>query len=596
MKIYLPRSAIRVDPDATPSTTTIGHYHTLSEFTGNPTTVADLVRHLGTMQRSEVIRVIGNMSATVWSEHGMTLDYQMQMAKHVLPDDVWSQVRTTIPYNDQHTGRLFHRRQVWFLLQMAIISCSEDSPKMDPMLLQKRVGLAALMSSDLLQQIEQTHIPDLEACPNTNQWIATSMMPIMDRHVGNEMICRAVCFWMEAQDDPIIQRKMQQAGLNEALDDYFMKAHGLTLRDFIVILVEAYCVFQVGAMSNPPESQLLDPSIMNGKQFSVEQIAKAFALAGIAPDSLSPLLLAARQSWATDFSPIRSKPLIEVFPGKYTCADASIFGEYFMDGIYDVLQETLPNNTFRQLFGALFERYINTLFEDFLCGAPPLVRRFAANPKFVDSRDEAGDGLILLSDMTVLMEYKGGMLTRRQKYATNLRDTIAGIDNLLAKFGKGKKGVGQLVDNIERILKGKKLRVDDEELDIPATSKIVPVLVVYDDALGLHAIRNHVEQKFLTEVRNRSLPEDRIGPVCILTIRDVESLQDYSSGVSVETVFKDYFKYLVKGREDTTGSFHGFIITKYRGKQIRQSFVQAKTQMFLKGVLKATTPKGGKLT
>jgi len=237
MTIYLPRSATGVDGDVIQSTTTIGHYHTLSEFTGNPITIADLVQHLGTMRRSEVIRVIGNMSATVWSEHGMELRYQMQMAKHVLPDDVWSLVRAKIPHNYEHTGRLFHRRQVWFLLQMAIISCSETSPEMDPTTLNKRVGLAALMSSDVLQQIEQTHMPDLEDSPYTDQWIATSMMSIMDSYVGNEMICRAVCFWMEAQDDPIIRKKMQEAGLNETFDDYFMKAHGLTLRDFIVILV-----------------------------------------------------------------------------------------------------------------------------------------------------------------------------------------------------------------------------------------------------------------------------------------------------------------------------------------------------------------------
>lgn len=586
MKLYLPRSATRVEDEGIQSTATLSMYHTLSEFTGNPVTVADLVRHLGMMRRSEVIRVIGNMSATVWSEHGMKLGYQMQMAQHVLPEDVWQLVRGKIPYNEKHAGRLFHRRQVWFLLQMAIMSCSETCSEMDPMELQKKVGLAALMASDVLQQVEHTHMPDLEDAPNADQWAATSMMSLMDTYVGNEMICRAICFWMEAQDDPAVRQKMNELGLPDTLDGYFLNAHGLTLRDFIMILVKAYYVFQVGAMGNPPESQVLEPSVMHEKQFTTDQIAKAFVVAGIAPDKLSPLLLGARQSWATDFSPIRSKPLIEVYPGKYTCADASIFGAFFMDGIFDLLQEAVPDDKFRQLFGTLFERYINMMFEQFLCGAPPLVRRFAADPSFVGPRnDQAGDGVILLNDMTVLMEYKGGMLTRRQKYATNIRETIAGIETLLAKFGKGKKGVGQLVENIERILKGEKLRVAAEELDIPATSTIIPVLVVYDDSLGLHAVRNHVEAKLLAEVRNRKLPEDRIGPLCILTMRDVESIQDYSSGVSVEAIFKDYCEYLVKGREDTTGSFHGFIISKYKGKQTCQCFVQAKVGQLLKGVL-----------
>jgi len=85
-----------------------------------------------------------------------------------------------------------------------------------------------------------------------------------------------------------------------------------------------------------------------------------------------------------------------------------------MDGIYDILLETIPSDNARQLFGTLFERYINMLFEDFLAVPPPLARRFAKDPKYVGEKknDQAGDGIILMSEMVVLMEYKGGILTR----------------------------------------------------------------------------------------------------------------------------------------------------------------------------------------
>jgi hypothetical protein len=335
--------------------------------------------------------------------------------------------------------------------------------------------------------------------------------------------------------------------------------------------------------------QLLEPAVMKARQFTTEQIAKALAIAGSSRDKLAPYLLAARQSWATDFSPIRSKPLIEVFEGKYTCPDATIFGGFFMDGIYDILVDTIPSDNVRQLFGTLFERYINMLFEDFLAVPPPLVRRFAKDPKYVGEKksDQAGDGIILMSEMVVLMEYKGGILTRHQKYATDLRDTIAGIEGLLAKTGKGKKGIGQLIENVERILKGEQLRTGAEVLDISPTSKIIPALVVYDDALTLHSVRNHVESKFLDEVRACKLPEQRIGPLCLLGIRDIESIQDFSSGVSVEVIFREYCDYLsARGSKDLTGTFHGFLHQKYRGRQTRQSFVQAKAQKLLEGIIK----------
>jgi len=513
----------------------------------------------------------------------------MSMAEAILPRDTWILVRDQLPFSDSHPGRLFHRRQVWFLLQTAIIACSESCPEMDRVELLKNVGLAALMTSDVLQQVERTHMPEIDEAPDTNQWVATAMMALMDQRVANEMICRAIYFWMESQDDPAIQKKMQELNLTESLDDYFMKAHGLTLRDFVLILVRIYKVFLHGAKSDPPDIQLLQPSIMEEKRITIDQFTKAFAIAGITPEKLAPFLLASRQSWATDFSPMRTKPLLEVFEGKFMCPDANVLCSFFMDGIYDLLQKIVPNDSFRQLFGALFERYINTVFEDFLNVAPPLARRFAKSPKYVGEKnnDQAGDGIILMPEMIVLMEYKGGMLTRRQKYATDIRDTIAGIEGLLARTGnKTKKGIGQLVDNIERIINGEKVRVADSVLDISETCKIVPALIVNDDSLTLHAIRNHVEEKLLTEVRKRKLPEQRIGPLCLFSLRDVESIQDYSSGVSVETIFRDYCAYLAEGRKDVTGSFHGFIIQKFRGKQKCQCFVQAKTQQLLESVIK----------
>jgi len=564
------------------STTNLGFYHTLGDLTGSVVTVADLIRHLGTMRRSDVICVIAGMSAAVWSDYGMSLRYQLQMARHFLPDDVFRKAFKKMSQDAAHPGRLFHRRQLWFLLQMAIISCGESGRETEPIELQKKVGLAALMASDVLNQIERTHMPSLADAPSRDQWVATAMIPLVDHYIDHEMICRAMCFWVDSQDDHIVRRTMDSLGLEGTLDSYLYKEHGLTLRELVLILAKAYWVFKDGASSVAPEVHLLEPASMGDAQFTADQVRKAFQLAGIAPDKLAPLLLGARQSWATDFSPIRRKPLIEVYPGSYICADVSIFSAFFMDGIYDILQEVVPSDNVRSLFGVLFERYVNTLFEQFLCGAPPLVRRFAADPKFVGSaEDQAGDGVILLNDITVLMEYKGGMLSRRQKYATNIREAIDGIDSLLAKFGKGKKGVGQLIENIDRILKGEKLRVAAEELDIPATSKIVPALVVYDDSLGLHAIRNHVEEKFLAEVRKRALPEDRIGPVCVLTTRDIESIQEYSSVLSVEEIFKKYFDHLVEYRDDHMGSFHGFVTAKYGDKRPRGSFVQGKVQSLI---------------
>ena len=71
-----------------------------------------------------------------------------------------------------------------------------------------------------------------------------------------------------------------------------------------------------------------------------------------------------------------------------------------------------------------------------------------------------------------------------------------------------------------------------------------------------------------------------------MTTRDVENLQTYSGGVLATTVFQDYCEYLVRGgREDTTGSFHGFLIHRYRGRSRAEPFVTRKVQGILKEML-----------
>src|SRR5262245_7569824 len=138
MPLWLPRSVTGPLESPIPSTSEVGLSHTLSEFTGTPVRVSDLVRYLSQIRRSDMIRLIANMTATVSQDYGMELAFQLRMAENVLPQDVWAKVSAKIPRSDKHRGRLFHRRQLWFLLQMVVMACSEECPVLDPMEMQCR--------------------------------------------------------------------------------------------------------------------------------------------------------------------------------------------------------------------------------------------------------------------------------------------------------------------------------------------------------------------------------------------------------------------------------------------------------------------------
>jgi hypothetical protein len=451
-------------------TTEVGLSYKMSDFTGAPVSESDLIRFLSQIRRSEMIRLIANMTATVSRDEWRVPAGQLEMARNVLAEEVWAKVKVKIASSGKLRGALFHRRQLWFLLQMALMVCSEDSPKLEPMEMQRRAAVAALMASDVLAQVDGAHTPEAWVDQGIDQWAATTLLPLRDQRPGGHILGRSICMWLDMQSDPIVKKRMKQIGITKTFDELFAAAHGLSLRDFICVLMTAYNVYERGTEETPPQIPLLDPAVMSGMPYSLESATKAISLAGIAPDAL----VTPRESWARDFSALYCKPLLEVLPGKYACADVGLFTLFFMDGIFDLLEECLSKEKFRDLFGTIFEQYINRVFSDFLYSGTTLVRQFAPSPKYVGENRQAADGVALLSGLTVLMEYKGGMLTKRQKYGGNIEETIKGLDGLLARFGTGKKGLGQLVENIERLLRGDKIHINNIQIDIPADRKIHP--------------------------------------------------------------------------------------------------------------------------
>lgn len=113
---------------------------------------------------------------------------------------------------------------------------------------------------------------------------------------------------------------------------------------------------------------------------------------------------------ATDIAPLRSRPIIEVFEGKYACVDVGLLRRSVVDRVYFLVEKATTTGQFRSFFGAVFEWYVSGLFESFMVSSGALFRTYYASPKFVGG-DEAADGIGRWDGTLAVMEFKAGLLS-----------------------------------------------------------------------------------------------------------------------------------------------------------------------------------------
>src|SRR5262249_4037779 len=160
-------------------------------------------------------------------------------------------------------------------------------------------------------------------------------------------------------------------------------------REFFLILTGLHANYEGHAL-NAKSPLLIDEEENLRPWFSREDIQRVMAIISCTPDDLALKLLSEpRQNWAMDVTPLRSTPIIQLFPGKYSCPDSRLLYRCLIDRIYFLLQDAYPEGQFSQLFGYLFEDYIHCLIREFAYEGTDLVRTFYASPFFEGTTDEA---------------------------------------------------------------------------------------------------------------------------------------------------------------------------------------------------------------
>ena len=175
--LFLPRSVL---PKPRTQFDTEGFFYGFEDLTGRRIEVADLAQELGKLRRSDVFRWIAGLMALISKEGGMALRNQMGLASQLLPDETWKLVDAHLTANPDPAGRLFHVRQLLFLMQMTVLCCKESTEPCDEDTLKRAIGVCCLMASEILKKTEQVHSPEPTDSEDPWRWLAVVLIAYLD--------------------------------------------------------------------------------------------------------------------------------------------------------------------------------------------------------------------------------------------------------------------------------------------------------------------------------------------------------------------------------------------------------------------------------
>jgi hypothetical protein len=123
----------------------------------------------------------------------------------------------------------------------------------------------------------------------------------------------------------------------------------------------------------------------------------------------------------------------------------------------------------------------------------------------------------------------------------------------------GKKGAFQLASSIGRMLKGEVVVSGQSEFCPTEKTAIIPMLVAYEDAIGLGAIRRCVDEKLRAALKKEAVDLARIGPLLILTAHDIEVLEALAHKSQSVEMIGGYAKYVQAHPDDPMATFGIFL-------------------------------------
>ena len=562
----------------------VGHYLSYHDATGNQSTIAELMQLLGRLRRSDVIRWTSALLELCHQKDGLTAAFQASLVRDLIEPDLASHLIEMVGHGERCV--VFHRRQLWLLLQLSILVCDESRDPIDDTAQRQLFGRACLMAGDFLHQIELVHIaPATDAVDDTLKYLITVLVSHSDSTTTNDVLARAHAFWFDSLADPAVRAQFARLNLGADFNELFSRHFGISLSEFFFIAASLYFTFLKPAVRRPISPAIVDATVWSGGLFSEADKKLVLDALSIGVDQFAAFLFGTpRQSWATDPAPLLSRPLIEVFPGRFVCPDLSYFRLFFLDGIFWMIDAAANTSEWQKFFGDLFAWYIRQPISSFAITSEILHQTFFPDCKLRGEEYQACDGIIVWERLAVLAEYNGTRLTTRQKAGVQGDVTT---DAITAAVGTTKKGVGQLAKNIVRILRGDVVVCGNKVVDLSPPKKLVPLLVWYEESAGNNAVRGYLQSILDEMLADENVTPGRVGPLLLFTPRDMELFEECTTIYHAETSYaaeklmQEYVDFVTQNPRDPLCMFQWFATAKFEGLPRGDGYVARKKKGFI---------------
>lgn len=564
---------------ATGETWTNGLVSTFSELTGTKVAGDQILRELSEYRRSDLVEWASAILQASTELYGQSVQVQQSLIDQCLQGELATSASQVLLREGRNV--IFHRRQLWLLIQLASIVCGENGRDVQSDELAKIVGRFSLMVSDFLHEIELAHIPIKVPEDLRLEWQVALLISSFEQMPDSNNLARAHSFWFESVSDPNVQLRLEECDVRQGLDSVFLTQAGVTLAEFFFILTTIYRHFEERARKKPIQPTVISAEDSWWGGISWDNRQRVLQLLSVPMSKFTAYLFGnPRQSWATDYSAMMRQPLIEVMPGAFVCPDIGYLRGFFVDGIYWTLDKGLDGKEWGNAFGAMFQWYVNRLISTAMARRPETQLMFFDQAKFQGGKHEAGDGLMLTDLATIIFEYKGTRLNSRQKSCVSIEETVKSIKD---SVGSAKTGVGQLAKNIARIINGEAVLANGKPLDVTSKQRFIPVLVWYEEAAVILQARILLDELFGRFASDLKIPKDRLGPFLLFSTHDLEVFEQCSEFIPSDRLLLEYADYLNQNYFDARSAFQRYVIARFNGKVFPKGIVDKTVAKLIRG-------------
>lgn len=458
-----------------------------------------------------------------------TIQLQSFLISNFWNDDVLNRAKEKFGTERLDFRRAFHLQQVLTLLKWAILNArttggtEPDSDKEA----RYELGSCMLKTSDLLLSTGMRHnIPRGRKQASPRRYLRLQLQTGASLEINNPPpIVNAV-----ARSETIFGELLRSSPRSFDMSKRLEEQIGLSLDTYMDLTLGVLAIYLCRTQQELIADSglaVINPGTLFGNNVPKEQADSYWGMESSSIEALAETLSANSDLEPhQDFTAFRMKPFLRLENGNLICVNPGFVQEKLEVGLFWTIVNNLQGEDRKKAFdawGNLFESYVNQMFN---AATDRSKESYFPFPEFAEKghSHEAFDGIIVSGRFCAVIECKGGFLPNKAKYAENIDQFIASLDQ---KFGMGSgAGIEQLVRKISQLFGANpKERRSLKDIDLSKVDILIPVLIVQDGYVSSLLSVPWMAKAFRDSMRKKNLARnEKWTGLLVLHVEDLENL------------------------------------------------------------------------